>query len=343
MPNVRNLFLIGRDSDDEDQLTEMLFWLISALPDVGWELMEMAFGAITVRDPEFEAVTQQAVPDGYIDGLIEANGYRLALESKLASAYGAGQLAKYLRWLAESGNPSTTRSALMTITKNPAPWPLEDRELAAELGVEHVALRWADVHVRLDGLSTAGGEVTVDSRLIGEFLEMLRVEGLVPMTALSDKELATGWGEARATIKHFHEFLKSCRDEVAEALGGEATQSWSEHTDYAYHEFRLPSEVSIVVGLEYSDTNYVRKAGSRTARPVLWVQVWDPSRTNWPETAAALSRKPPQGWSAQLVSRSRLRMWRDASSILRDGTVEDQRASVAAAALLAKSWLESSL
>jgi hypothetical protein len=34
MPTSWNVFLIGREFNDEDQLTEMLFWLISVAPAV---------------------------------------------------------------------------------------------------------------------------------------------------------------------------------------------------------------------------------------------------------------------------------------------------------------------
>jgi hypothetical protein len=150
-------------------------------------MLELAFGEGCSTGSELEAETQMPVPGGYLDGMIATDNFRLGIESKLDSGYGPGQLAKYLRWLAGLGpSASATRRALMTVTKHRGVWPKPDRALAESLGVEPLEGRWADVHVKLAGLAGTMGQDEAGARLVSEFLEMLTMEGLVPMSELSD-------------------------------------------------------------------------------------------------------------------------------------------------------------
>ena len=44
VPESWNIFSIGRSPQDEDQLTEMLVWLVTAVPEVGSRIADLAFG-----------------------------------------------------------------------------------------------------------------------------------------------------------------------------------------------------------------------------------------------------------------------------------------------------------
>jgi hypothetical protein len=341
MPTSWNVFLTGREPNDEDQLTEMLFWLISVAPAVGWSVLELAFGKSGSTGSELEAETQKPVPGGYLDGLITTDGFQLAIESKLGSGYETGQLAKYLRWLASSkSSTSETRRGLMTVTKHRGDWPEADRTLADNLSVEPFSVRWADLHAKLADLVGSMGADEAERRLLSEFLEMLTMEGLVPMVALSDSELGSSWLEAYATIRRMHDFLRSCRDEIADSLHAEATASSAATVEWTYQEFKLESGARIWVGLEYSDRSY-SKPRTETGELVLWVQVGDVEQPGWEESARWLVDHPPTGWNTRLVSNSRSRMWQRARSVLAGKSIEEQRQAVASGAHEGRLWLES--
>jgi hypothetical protein len=60
---VWNLFSIGRRQRNEDQLTEMLVWLVDAVPDVGGALVNFALEASRI-DGDMQVTTQYGVAKG---------------------------------------------------------------------------------------------------------------------------------------------------------------------------------------------------------------------------------------------------------------------------------------
>jgi hypothetical protein len=144
----RNLFLLGRRPGFEDQLTEMLVWLISAVPEVGGTIVQLAFADLDVGTPQLQATTQHRIAAGRLDALLRTESLVLVVESKLGSFYGEGQLHAYIDWLATEHKDAAHR-ALMTLTANEAPWPADDlarrparcrREPAALARAAHRAL-----------------------------------------------------------------------------------------------------------------------------------------------------------------------------------------------------------
>jgi hypothetical protein len=127
-----------------------------------------------------------------------------------------------------------------------------------------------------------------------------------------------------------HDFLKSCRDEIAGALDTAPTDSWSDHVDWTYQEFKLPSGARIAVGLEYSDRSYANPR-SQTGEPVLWVQVNDADSPAWEDEARWLVDHPPSNWNARLVLSSRPRIWQTARVVLAGKSIKEQREAVASA------------
>ena len=130
----RNIFLLDRRPGSEDQLTEMLVWLISAVPDVGRAIVRLAFGDIDLDLGELEATTQHRISGGRLDALLRSESLVLVVESKLGSVYGVGQLRAYVDWLA-TGRKDVAHKALMTLTASEAPWPAGDLARAVQLDV----------------------------------------------------------------------------------------------------------------------------------------------------------------------------------------------------------------
>jgi hypothetical protein len=137
----RNLFLLGRRPGYEDQLTEMLVWLISAVPEVGSAIVQLASGDLDAGTAPLEATTQHRIAAGRLDALLRTESLVLVVESKLDSFYGEGQLRAYIDWLA-SDHKDAAHRALMTLTANEAPWPADDVAHAAQLDVVASRKRW---------------------------------------------------------------------------------------------------------------------------------------------------------------------------------------------------------
>jgi PD-(D/E)XK nuclease superfamily len=100
----------------EDQLTEMLAWLVSVVPAVGERLTSLAipgWDAIGLPIP----ATQNVITAGRLDLVIETENKRVVIQSKLASIYHDSQLGRYAEWLAEQ--PDDKRLALLTLTEHP--------------------------------------------------------------------------------------------------------------------------------------------------------------------------------------------------------------------------------
>src|SRR3954452_14758108 len=141
----RNLFLLGRRPGYEDQLTEMLVWLMSAVPEVGGAVVQLAFLDLDVETAQIQATTQHRIAAGRLDALLKTESLVLVIESKLGSFYGEGQLRAYIDWLASEHKEAAHR-ALMTLTANEAPWPADDLTHAAQLGVVASPRRWHELH-----------------------------------------------------------------------------------------------------------------------------------------------------------------------------------------------------
>src|SRR3954451_11508462 len=150
----RNFFLLGRRPGFEDQLTEMLVWLISAVPEVGRAIVELGFGSQAVDTAQLQATTQHRIAAGRLDALLRTESLALVVESKLGSSYGEGQLRAYIDWLASEHKDAGHR-ALMTLTANEAPWPADDLAYAAQLDVVASLRRWHELHTALSPLTTA--------------------------------------------------------------------------------------------------------------------------------------------------------------------------------------------
>lgn len=287
---AKNIFAIGRDRrrGREDQLTEMLAWLAQSIPAVALTLFHAALGDVNADAGEIQVATQQgisvaadaaaaaAAEDGQLDLVVEAPGAIVVVESKLQSGFGRGQIQKYLRWLA-STHAATPHKALMTLTQHPAPWSSADRRLAAQVGVEPIERRWAAMHVELSELVTC--TQTADpaaAALIGQFLDMLRGDGIEPVRPLSDDELGTAWAQGRTPPGRFHAFFSECKPLIAELIGAQAhPNQWSE-LDTAplrpFQTFNWPDgRGRAVVGLSRSRGSAVQAEPSPT--PIVWVAV----------------------------------------------------------------------
>src|SRR4051812_4041397 len=151
MPSGMNLFSIGRRGGDEDQLTNMLAWLTSAVPDTRAALVQLVLEG-RYEAEEIEVRTQYSIPGGRLDALLTGRGFKLVVESKLGTDYGSDQIRKYLRWLTHN-RLSDEAVALMTLTGRPAPWRQEDVDYADVNNIAHRARRWEELHSALEPLA----------------------------------------------------------------------------------------------------------------------------------------------------------------------------------------------
>jgi hypothetical protein len=170
----KNVFAIARrgSSDNEDQLTELLAYLIQEEPIVADHLLaDFGYKATMISSR-----TQQSVLGGRLDLKLEAPQACVVVESKLGSTTDFAQCAKYIEHLA--AKPISGRS-LVLLTKFAEPWPEGVQEFAAERSVELVARRWWDVTKLLRQTHTA---------LASDFAQMLEDEGLVVPGPLKDAD-----------------------------------------------------------------------------------------------------------------------------------------------------------
>lgn len=336
MPEAWNLFAIGRRSRDEDQLTEMLAWLVDAVPEVGGAIVRLAFdepphGSLTVT-------TQHGIAKGRLDALFIDSASALVVESKIDSGFGDDQVARYLEWLADT-HGHKARRGLMTLTAHPAPWSAADVELADRLGVGRFEYRWEELHDVLDLLVESSDMDELSSRLISEFLDLLGEEGLVPMKPLGADEYAQ-WRDACLVVRRFHEFFSSCRDAIGDALGASpSATSKSANEGYVWQDFLYDDGSRIVVGVDCTDEERVaRSAARRTA--VLWMAVEATHLPDWKEAKDRLEATLPEGWS--LWSRwwgERPRIGRCLDEVLGEGSFEEQRQRLATACAVGTAWL----
>jgi hypothetical protein len=237
----RNIFLLGRRRGDEDQLTEMLVWLISAVPEVSRALVQLAFGDIDLDLGNLEVTTQHPIPGRRLDALLKSESLVLVIESKLDSVYGVGQLRAYINWLATE-HKNAAQKALMTLTQSAAPWPARDLAQAAQLDVAASSRRWHELYTALSSLTTPPEELP--ARLVHEFLDLLHKEQLIP--APSDP----GWDERRWFA------LLSKRRREDETRAARDLYEWTSARNW-WHTFRARSggtwmPLFWVEGREYS-------------------------------------------------------------------------------------------
>ena len=174
MAERKNIFLIGRrgHEDDEDQLTEMLAFLWQECPAARDRWLS-SLGL--VHEEPVEVETQFSLPSRKRPDLaIRSRDALTLVESKLRAGFHDSQVAEYLRFL----GGETGRRSLVILTKRPEGLREKDRELASELGIGLVAVRWHDM------AKTIGEDY--DDTLEGDFVRLLVREGLVkpdPFTA----------------------------------------------------------------------------------------------------------------------------------------------------------------
>lgn len=131
MSDRKNIFSIARrgSTDDENQLTELLAYLIQEEPAIASVLLS-DFGHKTRSS---SVTTQQKVLGGRLDLELEAPRACVVVESKLGSTTDFDQCAKYIEYLASK--PAPVR-ALVLLTKLPEPWPGGVEALASQRDVQ---------------------------------------------------------------------------------------------------------------------------------------------------------------------------------------------------------------
>jgi hypothetical protein len=319
MPQLRNVFLLGRQSGAEDQLTEMLVWLASAIAEVGAAVVRLALGPADFDLAQLEASTQQQIPAGRLDALFRTESLVLVVESKLQSDYGEDQIRKYLDWLAS--DQSLTYRALMTLTANHAPWPAEDSARAARLGIVAAPRRWHELFTELSGV--AADLDVLSARLVQEFLEMLTEEGLIPVKPLEGDELLDAWSHSWAIIGRYHEYFRACKDAIAQTLEASPKQNRSSaKATYIYQDFETSDAELIGVGLHYSDRELSPRPKIYRNAPILWLTIEADGWPEWESAATRLEASPPDGWKLNP-----------------DRSFEEQRSELATACGQARGWL----
>jgi hypothetical protein len=336
---TRNLFLLGRRAGLEDQLTEMLIWLTSAVPEVGGATVQLAFGDIDVDLAQLEATTQHTIATGgRLDALLRTESLALVVESKLGSSYGEGQLRTYIEWLAEQKD--VAHRALMTLTANPGEWSADDLAHAAELDVIASPRRWHELHTALSALTAALDDLP--ARLVQEFLDMLSAEGLIPVAPLQGDELTDAWSRSWAVIERYHAYFRACVETIAEEL--QATPQWraaSTQSTYAFLEFLTLEGEKIVAAIEESDRNHISSPNLHRDGPIIWFAVEALQWPDWESALVKLEASPPQGWRIR-SSRwwgTRPCIWRYLDTVVGTGSYDEQRSALAIAAAKVREWL----
>ena len=336
----RNLFSIGRERGAEDQLTEMLVWLAEAVPAVRGAIVSLALGHSDADPGEIEVATQHGIVDGRLDAYLTGPGFALVVESKLRSDYGADQLRRYASWLS-SGAVAQRQRALMTLTEREAPWPPDDVAYAAQRQIRGGARRWQDLHRALEPVAEDPGMDPLAARLVRDFLEMLSEEGLIPVQPLTTTELGPARAAAWTLVRRYREFFHACKTRIAKLSGADAlSNSWSDRGDWFWQDYRFEDGVRLVIGLLATDEFERLPAGTHTRAPIVFLGVKADHLPRWEEAAAWLDAHPPEGWRAGNRWQSRPTAWRYLAEVVGDGTFEEQRERLAAAATAARPWLE---
>jgi hypothetical protein len=328
-----NVFAIGRRSHDEDQLTEMLAWLVARVPQVGHALIRLAFdddfGVV-----EFTCTTQSGIEGGRLDALFTGSDFALVIESKIESDFGADQIERYLDWL-EVVHGRRARRGLLTLTKRPLSTE-RLAELTARDGVAGSAHLWEELHERLGDLPEVDELQRV---LVDEFLEMLEQEGLIPVKPFDPENELTSWHGASRTVDRFHTFFDACKPEIAEKLDASPVPNKkSAGPGHIWQEFQFSDGARLTVGLDCSSEGHPGRGGAVDA-PVLWMQLANSSRSDWPELASAMDKRPPAGWSSTERWEHHPWIWRPLHETIGTGSFDEQRLRLADACAVARSWI----
>jgi hypothetical protein len=338
LSSEHNIFLAGRRSDNEDQLTEMLAWLVSVVPEAATALCALALPDLDEAIETPKVSTQYVIPGGRLDAILELEELVVVIESKLSSEYGPDQLRRYLDWL---GKSPANNKVLMTLTAADAPWHPDEVKHAAELGISVSTKRWEELHVALE--SSLGSLDGIPERLITEFVDMLTQEGLIPMKPLGTSEVGHVWADSTQRIWRYHEFFSACVEAIGEQLEMDLRRGKSERIDYVYRSFINESDEVLFVGFDSTDAgNPVPSKRSKNA-PTVWLAV---DASNWPDWDDAgqqrLERQIPPGWSLNHGRRWGYapQIWCYLDETLGDGPFEEQRRRLAEKCAVAAMWID---
>ncbi len=317
----------------------MLAWLATSVPAVAGALLELALGKASNAVDDIDLTTQVVVQGGRLDALLTAPTIALVVESKLGSGYGDSQLRRYVDWLADHHADRDVK-ALMTLTRDRAPWPHADYEHAARREVVPSERRWEDLHGLLEPF--AEGSTDISGRLIREFLDMLSEEGLVPMQPLSAAEFGDVWNSSRAVVVRYHEFFRACKSAIAESLGAEIIpNSSSEHYEYTWQDYRLVNRERLVIGIWYTDEGVPIKPAVYTKAPIVWMAAEAKKWPNWEKAALWMETNPPDGWRARGKRWwGRPQVWCYLYEAVGDGSFEEQRTKLAAVCGQGQHWVD---
>lgn len=336
MARDQNIFLLGRRESAEDQLTEMLVWLATAVPEVGLATVELGLPNMEVEPSTLTISTQHRIVKGRLDALIESDELLLVVESKLDTDYGDGRLVKYLNWLGEEANGR--RAALMTLTAKNAPWPSDAVGRAEKLAVVAARRRWTEFYESL--ASILEGELEpLSARLVEEFADMMKEEGLVPVKPLEAEELVDLWNRSDAVIQRYHDYFRACKDELGKALG---SSQKSNHTpskqSYIYQEFVTPEGELITIGFESSDKGLVARP---RRSPTVWFALYGATWPTWDSVLTQLESHPPHGWTPRHRWYGQPRFWRYLGDVVAPaGTFDAQRSQLADPVRLVRQWVD---
>ena len=207
MADSWNIFKIARKSSrDEDQLTDLLAWLLRAEPEVVAALLT----SLDCDASTASVATQRRVPDGRIDLELTAEGQAaVVIESNLGSHTTHLQCKTYIEYLAAL--PVDDR-VLVLVTQLHEDWPPGIVDFAADHEVRLARRRWWDITLALE---------ESDAGLALDFVEMLRAEGLVVPDALTDEDWTSGAGIPTAA----HALMLEVKPGLAELSAIPSTQA----------------------------------------------------------------------------------------------------------------------
>lgn len=337
MAQDQNIFLLGREEGAEDQLTEMLVWLATAVPEVGLVLVGLALPGVEADSATLTISTQHRIVEGRLDALLESEDLLIVVESKLNADYGDVQLQKYLDWLGD--NASGRCAALMTLTAKDAPWPEDAVARAEQLAVCAMRRRWADLYELLASVVDQGPE-PLSARLVEEFVDMMKEENLVPVKPLEADELVDLWSRSDTLIRRFHDYFRACKDDIGKAMRSSPKSNRTPSAQsYIYQEFATAAGELITVGFESSDTGLVRRP---LRSPTLWFALYGETWPAWTDSfLTQLESNPPEGWTHRHRWYGQPRFWRYLRDVVDAAeTVEVQRAQLCDALRDVRGWID---
>lgn len=176
----KNLFLLARKGNEgrENQLTEMLAYLLQEERAVIHAFLAAAQPELPVVEAEWQIETQRTIPAGFLDLVLVCPRALVIVESKLGSFTDYEQIAKYARYARSV--PAEHRTIIL-VTREPEDYPV-GVELEAGGQVDLVNLRWWDL---------AEAAKSHGQRLGNQFADMLEQEGIVKPPAFTDNDWAT--------------------------------------------------------------------------------------------------------------------------------------------------------